>query len=259
MRRPIVIVPACSRDIGVHPYHAVQYKYVEAVVRAAHCTPLILPALGEGLDMETVLSACDGILFTGAASNLHPKHYAQEVHDPALPQDAARDATTLPLVRAALKRAIPVLAICRGFQEMNVALGGSLHQAVQEVPGMLDHRDKPDDPLEKQYGPAHAIRINRDGLIARILGSSNDIVVNSLHGQGVNNLAPGLVVEATAEDGLVEAFSAPAAPAFALGLQWHPEWMVEANPVSMKLFGAFGIACREHHARREKWVTLREP
>jgi putative glutamine amidotransferase len=250
MRRPIVIVPACSRDIGLHPYHAVQAKYIEAVVLGGQCMPLIVPALGAGLELETVLATADGILLTGAASNVHPSHYAQSIRDPSLPQDAARDATTLPLVRAALKRGIPIFAICRGFQEMNVALGGTLHQAVQEVPGMLDHRENPDDPLATQYGPAHAVHLAPGGLLASILGSGSDITVNSLHGQGVDRLAPGLQVEATSEDGLAEAFSAPSASAFALGVQWHPEWQLASNPASMRLFGAFGQACRNYREQQ---------
>src|SRR3954471_13965097 len=129
--RPTVIVPACTRDFGEHPYHAAQYKYVDAVVIGADCAPLILPSLGEALDLETVLGTIDGIMLTGSASNVHPSYHSQEVLDPSLPQDPARDQTTLPLIRAAVERGIPILAICRGFQEMNVALGGSLLQAVQ--------------------------------------------------------------------------------------------------------------------------------
>lgn len=251
MRRPIVLVPACSCDVGHHPNHVVQRKYVDAVVLGADCVPLILPALGEATDLETVLGACDGIMLTGAASNVHPSHYAEDVRDPSLPQDPMRDATTLPLIRAALRRGIPILSICRGFQEMNVAMGGSLHQAVQEVEGHMDHREKDEDELDDQYGPAHPVSLSPLGVMAKILGPA-DIEVNSLHGQGVKQLAPGLAVEARAPDGLVEAFSVPGAAAFALALQWHPEWRITANPVSMKLFGAFGDACRAHLAKRSK-------
>lgn len=251
MRRPIVLVPACSCDVGQHPNHVVQRKYVDAVVLGADCVPLILPALGEATDLETVLSMCDGIMLTGAASNVHPSHYSEDVRDPSLPQDPMRDATTLPLIRAALRRGIPTLSICRGFQEMNVALGGSLHQAVQEVAGHMDHREKDEDPLDAQYGPAHPVTLTPLGMMASILGPG-DIQVNSLHGQGVKQLAPGLAIEARAPDGLVEAFSVPGAAAFALALQWHPEWRLTENPVSMKLFGAFGDACRKHLATRRK-------
>ena len=248
MPRPIVIVPACTRAIGPHPYHAAQYKYIDAVVLGADCAPLILPALGDRLDLETTLAACHGIMLTGSASNVHPSYYAQEVRDPALPQDRARDATTLPLIRAAIARGIPLLAICRGFQEMNVALGGSLHQAVQEVEGMMDHRENPEASLDDQYGPAHPVSLAPSGVMARILGVAS-IDVNSLHGQGVAALAPGLAVEAVSDDGLVEAFSVPSAPGFALAVQWHPEWRLTENPDSMKMFGAFGDACRRHRAK----------
>lgn len=134
MRRPLVIVPACTRHIGSHPDHAVHSKYIDAVVQGAGCMPLILPALGAQTDFETVLAAADGIMLTGSASNLQAILYGQEVLNLELPQDHARDATTLPLIRAAIKRGIPLMAICRGFQELNVALGGSLHQAVRECP-----------------------------------------------------------------------------------------------------------------------------
>ena len=249
MRRPIVIVPACTRDIGDHPYHAVQYKYIDAVVQGASCSPLIVPALGEAFDLDSVLGNADGIMLTGSASNVHASHYDQDLLDPALPLDPARDATTLPLIRAALKRGVPILAVCRGFQEMNVALGGSLHQAVQNVSGMMDHRENPGDTLDNQYGPKHPITLVPGGLMSRILGGVDDIVVNSLHGQGIDRLGEGIVIEATAHDGLIEAFSVPTVP-FALALQWHPEWRLLQNPDSMKLFGAFGQACLEFRERR---------
>ena len=248
--RPIVIVPACTRDFGEHPYHAAQHKYCDAVVLGADCAPMILPSLGPALDLETMLQLCDGIMLTGSASNVHPSYYSEEVLDPSLPQDPARDETTLPLIRAAVGRGIPIIAICRGFQEMNVALGGSLHQAVQSVPGKFDHRENPELGMDEQYGDAHKISIVPGGFLHGILGA-DEIPVNSLHGQGVNELAPGLVVEATAEDGLVEAFSVAAAPGFTLAVQWHPEWRITHNPYSMKMFGAFGQACRDYRARKQ--------
>jgi putative glutamine amidotransferase len=246
---PIVIIPACTRDFGEHPYHAAQYKYVDAVLLGSGCAPMILPSLGAALDLDTVLGSCDGIMLTGSASNVHPSYYSQDVLDPSLPQDRARDETTLPLIRAAVARGMPIIAICRGFQEMNVALGGSLHQAVQAVEGKMDHREKPELGMDEQYGDAHKVALVPGGLLDRILGVA-EIPVNSLHGQGVNELAPGLVVEATAEDGLVEAFSVRSAPGFTLALQWHPEWRITHNPYSMKMFGAFGQACRDYHAQR---------
>jgi putative glutamine amidotransferase len=249
--RPIVIVPACTRDFGEHPYHAAQYKYVDALVLGADCAPMILPSLGAALDLETVFGLCDGIMLTGSASNVHPSYYSEDVLDPSLPQDQARDETTLPLVRAAVARGVPIIAICRGFQEMNVALGGSLLQAVQSVAGHFDHREKPELGMDEQYGDAHKVQLVQGGMLERLLGVA-EIPVNSLHGQGVNTLAPGLVVEATAEDGLVEAFTVGTSPGFTLAVQWHPEWRITHNPYSMKMFGAFGQACREYQARRSR-------
>jgi putative glutamine amidotransferase len=251
MRRPIVLVTACAREVGSHSYHAVQFKYVDAIVQASGCVPLVLPALGEATDMETVLAACDGILLTGSVSNVNPAFYGATVHDPSLPQDHARDATTLPLIRAAVKRGIPILALCRGFQEMNVAFGGTLHQSVQEVEGMMDHREDNKAPLEKQYAPAHPLELSAGGQLEKIL-QKNAIVVNSLHGQGINRLAPNLVVEARAEDGLIEAFSVAGAKSFALAVQWHPEWQAAQNPDSLRLFRAFGDACRDHDQQRSR-------
>ncbi|GGY45702.1 glutamine amidotransferase [Pseudoduganella albidiflava] len=214
--------------------------------------PLILPALAELTDMEAVLHVADGIMLTGSASNVHSDLYGQPIRNPALPLDAARDATTLPLIRAAIKRGIPLLGICRGFQEINVALGGTLHQAVQELPGMMDHRDREDDSLDVQYGPAHPIYLTKGGKFAEMLGNPEEITVNSLHGQGIDQLAPGVTVEAVAHDGLVEAYTVDAAHGFTLAVQWHPEWHITENPDSMKMFLAFGNACREFQARRQE-------
>lgn len=251
MRRPIVIVPACTRKIGEHLNHTVQDKYLNAVVVGARCMPMVLPALGTQADLEAVLDIADGVMLTGSPSNVHADLYGQALRNPDLPLDPARDATTLPLVRAAIERGIPLLAICRGFQELNVALGGSLHQAVQEVDGMMDHREHYDAPLVVQYGPAHRVTPVERGKLALALGSADPIMVNSLHGQGLDRLSDWLDVEAVAEDGLVEAVSVRDAPGFVLGVQWHPEWMLSDNPDSMKLFRAFGNACCSYQAHRD--------
>jgi putative glutamine amidotransferase len=248
MRRPIVIVPACTCRKGTHPTHTVQTKYIDAVVQGAGCMPLVVPALGGQADIDAVLAVADGVMLTGSTSNVDAALYGQPVRDPSLPLDPARDATTLPLLRAAIERGIPLLGICRGFQEINVALGGTLHQAVQEVPGMMDHRDRPGDPLDVQYGPAHRVRLVEGGQLAHLL-DAREIMVNSLHGQGIAELAPGLSVEAVADDGLVEAYTVKDAAAFTLAVQWHPEWQATSNPVSMKLFHAFGLACHSYQER----------
>jgi putative glutamine amidotransferase len=250
MRHAIVIVPACINLIGAQPHHTVQAKYLDAVVVGAQCMPLVLPAFGAATDFDAVLALADGIMLTGSPSNVAPGLYGQQVHDPALPQDPARDATTMPLILAALERGIPLLAVCRGFQEMNVALGGTLHQAVHEVDGMQDHRETKGDTLEQQYGPAHRVALTPGGRMAQLLEGKQELMVNSLHGQGIDQLAPGLSVEARADDGLIEAYTVRSAAAFTLAVQWHPEWQVADNAASMALFHAFGEACRMRSQKR---------
>ncbi|HEX8405490.1 MAG TPA: gamma-glutamyl-gamma-aminobutyrate hydrolase family protein [Duganella sp.] len=250
MRRPIVLVPACVNLVGVHASHTAHLKYVAAVADGARCAPLIVPALGDSTDFDALLDVADGVMLTGSPSNVDAGLYGQTVLDPSLPRDPARDATTLPLLRAALERGIPLLAVCRGFQEMNVALGGTLHQAVHEVPGMLDHREQKTLPLERQYAAAHRVVLEPNGRLARILDGATELMVNSLHGQGIDKLAPRLAVEARADDGLVEAYSVAGATGFNFGVQWHPEWRLFDNPDSIKLFQAFGEACRLHQQGR---------
>ncbi|HEU4460075.1 MAG TPA: gamma-glutamyl-gamma-aminobutyrate hydrolase family protein [Methylibium sp.] len=250
-QRPVVLVPACNRRLGQHAFHVAGQKYVDAV-RLAGALPLVVPS-ADAAELDALIGLADGVLLTGSPSNVHPSHFGEAVLDASLPLDAVRDAWTLPLVRAAIERGLPLFAICRGFQEMNVALGGSLHQAVQEQPGLMDHRDRDDDPVERQYGPAHAVEVLPGGMLEPLFGATS-FEVNSLHGQGVKRLAEGLRVEARAPDGVVEAFSLPGAPGFVLGVQWHPEWRAAENPVSMKLLGAFGDACRRYRATRTTTV-----
>jgi putative glutamine amidotransferase len=250
MRSPIVLVPACVTQTGAHLSHTAHLKYVAAVAEGARCTPLIVPALGAVTDFEALLAVADGVMLTGSPSNVNAGLYGEVVLDPSLPQDAARDATTLPLIRAVIKRGIPLLAICRGFQEMNVALGGSLHQAVQRVAGMADHRERKDHTLDQQYAPSHRVLLDPGGRLAKMLDGVDQIMVNSLHGQGINRLAAGLAVEARADDGLVEAYHVEDAKGFTLAVQWHPEWRFSENPDSVKLFSAFGDACRAYKANR---------
>jgi putative glutamine amidotransferase len=242
--KPVVLIPACTKDIGAHPYHAVQKKYVEAVLLGAQCTPILLPPIGFDDSIEDLLDRVDGIMLTGSPSNVHPSHFAQEVHNPALPLDPARDATTLPLIKAALARGLPLFGVCRGFQEINVALGGTLHQAVQEVPGMRDHRENKTLDLDAQYAPVHNVTLLPGGILQKIFADKASLFVNSLHGQGIAKLAPDLRSEAIAEDGLIEAYSVSNAKNFALAVQWHPEWQVMHHPDSLKMYQAFGAACR---------------
>jgi putative glutamine amidotransferase len=241
--RPVVLVPACNRLLGHHPFSIAGKKYVDAV-RLAGCLPYVVPQAEAG-EIDEWLDMSDGVLLTGSPSNVHPSHYGEEVYNPALPLDPLRDSWTLPLIPKALARGVPVFAICRGFQEVIVALGGSLHQAVQDLPGKLDHRSVEDQPVEVQYGPAHAVTVQPGGLLERLLGAG-EVQVNSLHGQGANRLPSGARVEALAPDGLVESFTLPGQRGFALCVQWHPEWQAAHNPVSMKLLKAFGAACQDY-------------
>ena len=220
--------------------HQANDEYIIAVRDGVGALPLLIPSTEAPLDIGAVLAAVDGLLFTGAASNVAPSHYGAMAR-PGTELDEIRDATTLPLLRAAIGGGKPLLAICRGFQELNVALGGSLHQHVHEIAGRLDHREPKDAPPEVEYGPAHAIAIAPSGVLARLSGL-REAMVNSLHHQGVDRLAPGLMVEATAPDGQIEAVSLPGTKAFLLGVQWHPEWAFAQNPLSRAIFAGFGAA-----------------
>lgn len=220
--------------------HQANDEYIAAVRDGAGALPLILPSTGRPLDAAEILSAVDGLLFTGAPSNVAPLHYGATAR-PGTELDEIRDATTLPLLRAAITAQKPLLAICRGFQELNVALGGSLHQHLHELPGRLDHREPPDVSREAEYAKAHAIAITPDGLLARLSGLTQ-AMVNSLHHQGVDRLAPSLKVEAEAPDGQIEAVSLPQNRAFLLGVQWHPEWDFAKDSLSRAIFAGFGAS-----------------
>lgn len=247
-RKPVIGIPADRRVLGPHWFHCVGEKYIAAVADTADAVPVLIPALGE-LHLEDWLASFDGILFTGSASNVEPHRYQGPPSDPETFHDPHRDATTLPMIPAAIAAGLPVLGICRGFQEMNVAFGGTLWQKLQEVPGNLDHREDKDDPLDVQYGPAHEVELVAGGLLRKLAGTDR-IAVNSVHTQGVQRLGAGLVVEAVAPDGVIEGFRVEAAPAFAMAVQWHPEWKAAENSFSRALFAAFGEAARARMARR---------
>lgn len=248
-RTPVVLLPADYRQLGDHPFHVVGHKYVDAVIHAAQAFPLVVPALGAASEIAVALDVADGILLPGAVSNVHPAHFGQEVRDPSLPLDPERDGLTLCLIHAAVDAGIPVLGICRGLQEINVAFGGSLHQAVHESEGMADHREAKAGSLDERYGQVHSVRTVAGGKLAEITGC-NEIMVNSLHGQGIDCLGAGLEPEAYAPDGLIEAFSISGAKSFALAVQWHPEWNVLSNKPYLAIFKAFGEACRARTALR---------
>jgi putative glutamine amidotransferase len=242
--RPLIGIPADRRMVGDHPFHMVGEKYARAVLDAAGGVPLFIPSLAQELGFDELIERLDGLLFTGSPSNVEPHLYEGPSSDPGTLHDPARDATTLPLIRKAVSASVPIFGICRGFQEMNVAFGGTLHQKLHEVAGHLDHRDDTSQPLEVQYGPAHEVTLEPGGLL-RSLTPAERIQVNSLHNQGIERLGSELAVEARAPDGVIEAFRVRDARGFAVAVQWHPEWKVMANPFSRALFAAFGQASRE--------------
>jgi putative glutamine amidotransferase len=247
-RRPIIGVPADRRMLGAHPFHAVGEKYLTAVLREGGALPLVIPSLGDELGLPELLVELDGLLFTGSPSNVEPSRYGGDASRPGTLHDPERDATTLSLIPRAIAAGVPVLGICRGFQEINVAFGGTLWQHVHEVPGQAVHHEDPAAPLDTQYGPAHSVTLTPGGLLASISGAER-VMVNSLHHQGVRALGAGLIAEAYAEDGLIEAFRVRDARRFALAVQWHPEWKPAQSAFSTALFKAFGDAARERAAQ----------
>jgi len=244
---PLVGIPTCVRTIHERAFHTVSDRYPNAVVDAAGCVPIVIPAIGAKMVFTALLDRLDGLLLTGSPSNVEPSHYGGSPSREGTLHDPERDATTLPLIREAVSRGLPILAICRGIQELNVALGGTLHQRVHELPGSLNHRS-PHGPMppDARYGPAHSVVLAPDGVLAELAGA-NEMMVNSLHGQGVDRPAPDLLIEAIAPDGLIEAVSHRTAR-FVVGVQWHPEYKPLENPFSRALFAAFGQACRANAA-----------
>jgi putative glutamine amidotransferase len=245
--RPLVGLPACIKDVNGWAFHACGEKYLRAVVLGANAMPIVIPAIGDSHDIPGLVARLDGLLLTGSPSNVEPHHYEGEASVPGTAHDPHRDATTLPLIREAVRAGLPLLAICRGIQELNVALGGTLHQRVQELPGKIDHRMPRGDDVSRddQYAARHPLKLTPGGYFAKLLGTE-EIMVNSLHAQAIDRPAERLTIEAVSPDGIVEAVTVKAARGFAVGVQWHPEYKLLENPVLRQLFSAFGD---EVHAR----------
>ncbi|MDZ4735665.1 MAG: gamma-glutamyl-gamma-aminobutyrate hydrolase family protein [Rhodospirillaceae bacterium] len=241
--QPLIGLSADWKDSDGRPVHSIGDKYVRAILVGAQGLPLVIPALGAAIDPADLARRLDGLCLTGSLSNVHPRHYRGKAGPHAEPYDEARDEIVIPLIRQVLAQGVPLLAICRGFQELNVALGGSLHTQVHDLPGREDHRAPKSDDADIMYGPRHLVRFEPGGAFATIAGST-EVQVNSLHSQGIDRLADGITIEGTALDGTIEAVRVTDAPAFALGVQWHPEYKADKNPFSMKLYHAFGEACR---------------
>jgi putative glutamine amidotransferase len=244
LMRPIIGISCCVKAFGIFntPNHAASDSYVRVVLGPVNGVPVLLPAAGEALAPQ-ILPRLDGLILTGSRSNVWPGHYDGPDHAEGTPEDQQRDATTLPLIRAAIAQGVPLLAICRGMQELNVALGGSLDQRIQDLPGRMDHSTPSDQPIPLvRTGKAHAVRLAPEGLLHELAGAT-EMPVNSLHNQGVQRLAPRLEAMGWAPDGTVEAVRVRQAPGFAWGVQWHPEYDWEKDAFSRRIFEAFGEAC----------------
>lgn len=248
--RPLIGVTACIRSLGRITAHSVSEKYIRAVTEGIGGEPIIIPALLSGDHISAVMAPLDGILLTGSPSNVEPHQYGGAPSRPGTLHDPHRDGTTLPLIRMAVGRGVPLLALCRGHQELNVALGGTLHQNVHELPGKRDHRAPPDQPNEIRYAPAHSIRLAKGGLLAGF-ASDLEVRVNSLHAQAIDRPGHGLAIEAvSSDDDVIEAVRLAGGRGFALGVQWHPEWSITTSPFSAAIFAAMGQAARDYAARK---------
>jgi putative glutamine amidotransferase len=247
--KPVIGVVCDTTQQGLHTFHQAGNKYLQAITRCSGGIPLLIPALSDQITPKEALSRLDGILLTGGYSNIGRHHYGVAPAPDDEHEDAARDQNNFALIPEILSMGLPLFGICRGFQELNVALGGTLHPRLQEVDGRFDHRENKEDPIEIQYGPAHSVTVATDGLLERIVGE-REFMVNTVHGQGINQLADGLTLEAEADDTTIEAVSVTGAHGFALAVQWHPEWHAWENPQSTKLFAAFGAAARNYQTRK---------
>lgn len=243
--KPLIGISCCTKAFGLYGMvnHAASDTYVRAVDQVMGAVPVLVPANGDAADIGTLLARLDGIILTGSRSNVQPGLYGGPPHPAEVPEDAKRDAVTLRLIRAAVAAGVPVLAICRGMQELNVALGGTLHQRLQDLPGRLDHSTPLHPNARARQGKAHALSVVPGSWLHGVAGAAG-IAVNSLHNQGIDRLAPGLVVEATAPDGTIEAVQLPGVRGLTVGVQWHPEYDFGADAVSRGIFASFGIAVR---------------
>jgi putative glutamine amidotransferase len=257
MNQPLVLVSTDVRRFENYTWHAAPAQYLEAALTAAGVAPLLLPSFGARIDIDSVLDRVDGVMLTGSKSNVHPSHYGGDASEANGPYDMDRDATTLPLIRRAIERGVPLLAICRGIQEMNVALGGTLASEIQDLPGRMDHR-APDSPDQDQrFAIRQTVSIKPGSCLAGVFGAG-EISVNSVHRQAVDRLGPNLEIEAVAPDGTVEAVSVRGSRGFAVGVQWHPEYWAGTDENSAKVFRAFGDAVRARMLGRGAMASAAE-
>ncbi|MCT8328497.1 gamma-glutamyl-gamma-aminobutyrate hydrolase family protein [Albidovulum sediminis] len=252
MRRPIVGIIGNNNLLNdEYPVHTGGLMNSMAVAQVAGCMPLVIPSDPRLVTVEELLDLCDGFLLTGGRPNVHPEEYGEAPTEAHGAFDRCRDAITLPLVRACVARGQPFFGICRGFQEVNVALGGTLHPEIRDLPGRMNHRMPPEGTLEEKFALRHAVRFSDDGPFRRLLGAA-EVMTNTLHGQGIKTPGARVVIDGWAPDGTPEAIYVEGAPGFTLSVQWHPEYNAATDPVSRPLFLAFGEAAA-------RWAAARQP
>ncbi|MGZ2258357.1 gamma-glutamyl-gamma-aminobutyrate hydrolase family protein [Roseobacter sp. A03A-229] len=244
MARPVVGI-ICNQYLinDEYPVHAGGKMNSDAISAVADCVPMIIPSDPDYVSINDLLETCDGFLLTGGRPNVHPEEYGEEPTEAHGDFDRARDAIALPLVRACVERGQPFLGICRGFQEVNVAMGGSLYPEIRDLPGRMNHRMPPDGTLQEKFENRHRVSFTEGGVFHRLMGAQ-EVVTNTLHGQGIKMAAPRVVVDGVAPDGTPEAIFIKDAPGFTLSVQWHPEYEAAKDPVSQPLFSAFGRAAQ---------------
>ncbi|GAA6161611.1 gamma-glutamyl-gamma-aminobutyrate hydrolase family protein [Ruegeria sp. HU-ET01832] len=257
MPRPIVGIIGNSYLLDdQYPTHAGGTMNSDAVANVSGCLPMLIPADPRYVSVEELLDVCDGFLLTGARPNVHPEEYGECATDAHGDFDRARDAIALPLVRACVERGQPFFGICRGFQEVNVAMGGTLYPEIRDLPGRMNHRMPPDGTLEEKFALRHIVTLSEGGVFHRLMDAT-EVMTNTLHGQGIKTVGHRVVVDGHAPDGTPEAIYIEDAPGFTLSVQWHPEWDAENDPVSRPLFKAFGQAVHAWSAG-SKAATLQQ-
>lgn len=249
-RRPVVLMSTGCQERSGHDYQVMTHKYMRPIMEQAQCLPLLVPTCFGPSGIAQYIDMADGIYLTGSATNIDPLHYAQKNETPEKMLDRARDEFDFALILAALEAGLPLLAVCRGMQALNVVLRGDLHQQLYRLPNMLDHRENPSASVEEQYAGSHAVCTVPGTWFAQLM-QAEQFEVNSLHAQGIARLGKGLEVLAQASDGVIEAMYLPTHPAFNLAVQWHPEWRAASNPYSIRIFEAFGNACQQYAKKKE--------
>ncbi|MEZ5778404.1 MAG: gamma-glutamyl-gamma-aminobutyrate hydrolase family protein [Paracoccaceae bacterium] len=257
MKRPVVgIIGNMNLINDDYPVHAGGTMNSTAIAQVSGCMPLLIPADPRLVGVDELIEVCDGFLLTGGRPNVHPEEYGEAATEAHGAFDRCRDAITLPLIRACLERGQPFFGICRGFQEVNVALGGTLYPEIRDLPGRMNHRMPPEGTLEEKFALRHMVHFAEGGVFHRLFGA-REVMTNSLHGQGIKTDGKGIRIDGWAPDGTPEALHVEGAKGFTLAVQWHPEWNAGADPVSRPLFEAFGSAVRDWAGRRAAAPRLR--